>query len=472
MIRACGRPVAVALLALLAGAYALRVALIAGGGQWFWADESRYLQALDAVRLFAAGDAPGAWHAVAGTADHLGFKLIALVPAAVQHALGLGLGAAAAMLALASVLDILLVFLIARRAGADGVEALGAAFAMACSNAMFYWSRHLMPYDLAMAFALAALLAGLRPGARGAGFLLAGALGFAAFATYNGYWTLVAVAFALPVIAGLPDVREAARRAALLAAGFALAGAAVVLAVRGIVGADVIASWRGFATTVHQGDFDDGHGVVLGYLWDAERLLALAWLAAAAVLALAALRGAKVDRRAWWWLGCALGVLAALVAGSNFAGQFVVYGRLTRQAIPFLSLLLAYVLFGPWRHRAPARWRVPAGALALAAIAASNFAAPLRLTFPAEFVARGRALVAAQGGVPPAVDATSGRYRFVNAKFMWPMPEPSGVPQGARELLRAPHPLGFAPYLYEGFDRAQRTAYRDADLTMRLVAVE
>ncbi|MCL4764284.1 MAG: hypothetical protein KJ018_21315, partial [Burkholderiales bacterium] len=407
-----------------------------------------------------------------GTADHLGFKLIALVPAAVQHGLGLGLAASAAMLALASTLDILLVFLIARRAGADGVEALGAAFAMACSNAMFYWSRHLMPYDLAMAFALAALLAGLRPGARGAGFLPAGALGFAAFATYNGYWALVAIAFALHVAVALPDVRAGIGRAAALAAGFVLAAAAAVLAVRALAGADAIASWRGFAGTVHQGNFDDGHGIVLGYLWEAERALALLWGLALVALPVAALAGLRADRRAWWWLACALGVFAILVAGSNLAGQFVVYGRLVRQAIPFLSLLLAWVLFGPWRRRVSARWPVPAAAVALAAIAATNFAAPLRLTFPAEFVARGQAIVAAQGEIPHAADAATGRYRFVNAKFMWPMPEDAALPGGARGLLPAPPPRAVAPTQLEGFDRKQRPAYPEADLAMRLVVIE
>lgn len=147
--------------------------------------------------------------------------------------------------------------------------------------------------------------------------------------------------------------------------------------------------------------------------------------------------------------------------------------RIVRQSIPFLSLLTGYVLFGPWRRGAGAAWRAPLAAAALGVIAALNFATPLRLTFPAEFIARGRAFLAERDGVAPAaVDTETGRHLFVNTRFLWPMPPRQALSEGARVLLQAPHPQHFSPYLYEGCNRRQRAAFLRADLDMKLIEVE
>lgn len=450
------------LVVLLAVSYALRLALVAGGGQWFWADESRFVQAVDAVRLIAAGDLSGGLRSVAGTADHVGFKLLALLPAAVQVLAGAPLALSAALLALVSTLNVALVYLVARRAGADGVEALGAALAMACSNTMFFWARHLMPYDTALAFGLLLVFVALNPAARPRDALVAGALAFAAFATYNGYWTLAALGCALHVLRALPDVRACVVRGLVIVVGFAACAAMLAGVAWVTLDVDLVSSWRGFAGTVTQGDFHDGHGVVAGSLWHAERALVVVWACAALAMPFAAVAGRVVAPRAWLWLACGCALLAALVVGSNLLERFVSYGRLARQAVPFFSLMTGYVLFGPWRHAARLRFAVPLSAALLAGIAATNFAQPLRLTFPAEFVAQGRVLIASRGG-------DSARFAFVNAKFPWPQPEPVLLAADARVVLAAPHPLTFQPYLYEGFDRRQRAAYRAADLTMRLV---
>jgi hypothetical protein len=193
--------------------------------------------------------------------------------------------------------------------------------------------------------------------------------------------------------------------------------------------------------------------------------MVVVWLVAAAALPLAMLRGARVEARGWLWLACALGVLVLLVVSSNLLHRFVVYGRLARQSVPFFALLAGYALFGPWRLALRGRSLAPWAAVMLVAIAAANFAGPLRLEFPAEFMARGRVALAAHG-IPDE------RHRFVNTKFMWPQPEPFTRPERSRVLLRAPHPLQYRPYLYEGFDRRQRANYRTADLAMQLIVLE
>ena len=60
-----------------------------------------------------------------------------------------------------SVISIALVYAIARRAGRDRVEALIAAALMASAATMFYYARHLLPYDSSLALGLLALWCGL-----------------------------------------------------------------------------------------------------------------------------------------------------------------------------------------------------------------------------------------------------------------------------------------------------------------------
>ena len=98
------------------------------------------------------------------TQDHLGFALISAIPAAIQFRLGHALSRSGEglmilpgiVLSQASVLSIALVYAIARRAGRDRVEALIAAALMASAATMFYYSRHLLPYDSSLLLALVA----------------------------------------------------------------------------------------------------------------------------------------------------------------------------------------------------------------------------------------------------------------------------------------------------------------------------
>src|SRR5437868_985146 len=184
------------LILLLALASLLRVVLVVQGGQLYWPDERLYTQVLDIFDLHR-----GQWFdivkALFSTQEHLGFALISAIPAAVQFSIGHGLSRSGSglmilpgiVLSLASVASIALVYAIALRAGRDRREALLAAALMACTASMFYYARHLLPYDSAMMLALAALWYGV--GASPRDSLLCGVFASAAFITYNGYWLIV-----------------------------------------------------------------------------------------------------------------------------------------------------------------------------------------------------------------------------------------------------------------------------------------
>jgi hypothetical protein len=103
----------------------LRVALVRGGGQFFWPDEARLWTSVAAVNQLRQG----AWHAALVTIfsapEHLLFKIFSL-PSALVIARGDPRGVAALFFAGASTWVVWAVGDVSRAAGADEWEALGA----------------------------------------------------------------------------------------------------------------------------------------------------------------------------------------------------------------------------------------------------------------------------------------------------------------------------------------------------------
>ena len=59
----------------------------------------------------------------------------------------------------------------------------------------------------------------------------------------------------------------------------------------------------------------------------------------------------------------------------------------------------------------------------------------------------------------------------LNAKHLYPGPEPVRLPPRYTVIKSTPHPLQFLPYQYEGYRPEQRAALRAADISMRLIIV-
>jgi hypothetical protein len=379
----------------------------------------------------------------------------------------------ALFLSLFSVANIGWVWCVAHRAGANEREALWAAMAMAASNAMFYWSRHLMPYDVALFWALASASCALRARPRHRDSWLAGLFGFASFVTYAGSWSLVGCILMLHVLAAWRSWRTLLSRAALGLVG--LGGPfALLLTIDWRLGVDLVASYRGFATTIIQGDFNEGHLVFLDYLWRTERLTALLWAAALiAFLPLVRSAPAADRRRGILWVAVILAMATILICGSNLLHTFVVYGRLARQVVPFCALLVGWVAARVFRDR-PRRLPEVAALAGLLACGLNSMREPLRQEFPAEFHRRAIAAMREHQAIHGATNPSFApeRYRFLYNGHIYPYPNEAPLPSGAKVLLASPHPLAWRPYLYEGFTHAQRDLFESTDISMRLVFVE
>jgi len=237
---------------------------------------------------------------------------------------------------------------------------------------------------------------------------------------------------------------------------------------------ELLQAYRAFAGTVTQGDFSDGHRVLLGYLWHSEHGLLLLWIGAMLFfLGRALRRDSDLGRPGIWFAGLVT-VGAALIIFSNLLGIFVVYGRLARQVVPFLALLGGWALAQLTATPRGGPWLKPALAVVIAVLAAGNFAWPWTQVFPDGFAREGNLLIASYlRKIPDAAEVkrTVEHIKFLNVGFIWPMPEHYELPPHDI-LLRQWHPLQYEPYLYEGFNRKQRDAIHATDISMRLVLIK
>lgn len=455
---------------------ALRVVIVLRGGQFFWADEGRYYAAESAWKKWEAGEsAKTALKEVMGGGDHLGFKVLMLAPAWVQRHTGGSYLVPAFTVSLFSLLNIFLVWRVARQAGAGEREAFWAAAAMAGANCMFYWARHLMPYDASLTLALLCLSIAVKPEVSWRDSILAGLLGCAAFVTYNGYWGFVAVALAAPVLFAMPRWGDAFKRASGGMVGLAGAFALLLMFDSWVLGVDLLKSYTSFAGTINQGNFDEGALVFFDYLWGVERGTAVVWaMVFIASWGLFFRCDGLTRRRGILWAGGMLTLAAVMIVGANVFEKFVVYGRLARQIAPFAALLVGWMAARIFGEMSAMRGKENLALTVLAVCAAWSMATPLSQDFPVPFHRRAAAYVTTYRHLHATLDPVGTapeKFRFLYNGFIWP--EADRTPQPPHlVLMEARHPLQWRPYLYEGFNRDQRLQIEATDIRMRLILVK
>ncbi len=461
------------LLCLLLLSFGLRVVLARQGGQGYFPDEGRITVSMNAIRALQEGKRRVFQQLIFSTADHLGYKVAMLGPVWAAAKWHWGLPVLAVLSSgLFSTGIVLWIYALARRVGAGLEEARWATFFAATSCSLFYWSRHLLPYDLALFFGLACLYVSLHPAPRWYHSLLAGVLGFCAFVTYNGYWSFVAFALMVHVIRAWPWTRNWGQfLLRTCGATVGLAGPFFgLLYWAASKEYYLLSSYLEFSKSINQGDITDGHRVIVDYLWAAEGGLLLIWLACMGAFFFVRWQGGvptESRSRAWLWLSGTVALSLGLIIFSNFSENFVVYGRLVRQLVPFFCLLSGWTLGYVCRHMHwRPKWFRAAAAVIIVAIAAGNFWAPLRQRF--DFRRRAEEM---RNAYRAQHKISLDRFLIIYPDFIWPAPQPYDLPPH-EELLSAPHPLHFRPLLYEGFTRKQREIILTTDIRSRLLLLK
>jgi hypothetical protein len=473
--------------AILGVSLALRVALAWQGGQYFFGDEERYDRGVHLYQALAGGDFTAA-RAIAAQPEHALFPWLGALVTAGQHLLAqltprgdwshpenisLTLGFGAALLSLFSALNLWLTHRLVRAAGASETEARWALLAMAASNTAFYYARHLLPYDCALAAALGALCLGLRAPSAARAFGC-GALAGVAYGLYNGYWFLVP---AIWVTHAWHWRGEAQRlRLAVQCAAGALAALATPVALgTALGGASYWTTMRAFSGTVTQGLFAEGWSLPWEFFWHAEGVAGVVIAAVIMLAWLQARRGHPSLSPAVTACLVALGAsYALLVLFSNGLHFFVVYARTVKPFVPFGCGLAGWAVAQLLASRPRLQPVVAAG---FVFVAVCNFEPHFARVFPREVeiaVLRQwgnpkRALsVSGSIYVPLALPVARRDLALVNAQLLYPVREFIGAPAG-RGLLRVSHPLSYAPFQYEGHAPRERALLREHDIAMQLI---
>lgn len=441
------------LFAVLAVSLALRWYLVFAGGQNYFPDEVRYEKSRIAAQALCRSDI-GAAAIALDSADHFLFKVIGVLPALCEQLVGANDKVPALFFSLFSVASVWLVWAIVLRTGASSRVALLSATLLALCSTLAYYARHLLPYDMSLAFGLFALYVGLHRPTRVADSMACGLSAACTFLTYNGYWTLAGFAMAFHALRVLPDRGRCATRLAV--AGFSFAAPiAALLGASMLSGSDILHQYLHFSQTVIQGDFAEGWSLPLAYLWHAEHGLVALW---AAGLICGLWKFARGNRAELLLLALAgvLTMYGTLVLFSVGMNKFAVYGRLVRQAVPFCSMLAA--MFLDRLFASPRARPVAIVVLALAAIqAAVNLSPPLTQVFPREFERLAAEAAATQ------TEECEVHYAY----YIWPAPVPAT--DTGRRIVERRHPAQYLPYQYEGYTPDQRRRLRTTDIRMRLV---
>jgi hypothetical protein len=476
------RPSLRLLLPVLIVSAALRVTIALQGGQYFFGDEARYHRGTDLWFALTAHD----WSAArAGLAEpeHAAFVWLGALLTPLQHALAqftthgdwtvpgnlyASAGLAAALLALFSAANLWLIYSLALRAGASAAGAGWALLLAAASNSLFYFSRHLLPYDVALTVWLAALVLGLAPTSRGA--LAGGLLAGLTYHFYNGYWFLPPAAFAWQCWWHWRTPGRNRLLGSWLAGG--LAGGGLPLLIGTLAGG--AAYWTtlsAFSGTVKQGLFAEGWSLPWAYLWQAEGWLGVAVLAAILFAAV---------RRPWpravgGWLGL-LGLLyGALVLVSTGLHRFVLYGRTVHALVPLFCLAGGWALAELLQGRARALRLAAGGGVGFAA--ALMFAPHFGRLFPREIelqviagIGNPKRCLSFTGPIyrPLALPVTRPDLALANAQFLYPLRGWVDYPAGA-VIFSLPHPLAYPPFQYEGHTPRERRLLREHPVAIRLI---
>lgn len=450
------------LLTILATSLILRIILIFSGGQYFWPDEDRYENSRIAAEQLLVGNKRGAVETLHTAVNPL-FGALGVLPAIVESIFTANLRIPALFFSLFSVLNLWLLRQIVLSLGGGEQEAVFAMFLLALSSTFFYYSRHLLPYDTAMAFGLLSILFGIKNPHKIIHSLLSGLLSLCAFLVYTGYWFLVVFSLiAHAFFATRQTIDNRQKRVTLFGTAFALPLLAILVLSNFLFDEPLLDQFLFFSGKITQGDYSEGWSLPFEYLWHAEHLILIFWIASFVFCLWKIQRGEKNERVIFGLTGI-LFIYLSLVTFSVVVEKFVVYGRLARSLVPFLCILGAFTLERFWVSNRNKRRIVKILILSLSLQAVLNFYPPFVQDFPIEFLKKSSSISAS---------FEEDQFQILYASMIYPEPDEVLPNQPYKVLLQSNHPLEFLPYQYEGYTPAQRYLLRSNDITMRLIVFE
>src|SRR6266508_1506349 len=276
----------------------LRWILIFRGGQYYISDETRYEVSRNAARFLLQNQFGEALRQFTISPEHLGFKVIGIIPALLERIVGTSLVFPAIFFSLFSVFNLYLIFLLAYHFAPSFKDALHAIFIASSCLSLLYYSRHLFPYDMAMSFGLLALHIALTRNQTAQTSVICGGLSFLCFITYNGYWSLAAFVMLANILVNDEHRIRIVQKTIFTAIGFIAPLTFLIIGMQRL-GANMISAYRLFAASITQGSFQEGWRLPCEYFWYTEHAVILMLGTLSTIAILSQFKESRQDTKLW-----------------------------------------------------------------------------------------------------------------------------------------------------------------------------
>ena len=262
------------------------------GGQFFIVDELRYNAGHHLISQIFDFQYAGALKYFLSNSAHTLFTLFAAIAEVVRYLAlvtfydsnikpfelnlsDIGIEVSSCVLSISSAINIILVYFVVISFGGTKLQSLVASFLMLLSTSNFYFSRHLVPYDLAMTLSLISLYFAGKVNLSSRNAILCGFFSGISTLTYFGYWILSFTIW-LCCMFRSPKKKNLCLKNGLLCG---TAGVSVLFffqALGMLVNFNFLDSLVKFtsATSANQmGDLGSGFSIFFEYLWYSENIL-------------------------------------------------------------------------------------------------------------------------------------------------------------------------------------------------------
>ena len=453
----------------------LRWVLIIRGGLFYHPDEGRYPNISALLNVFMQKGALKAIKFLANDLSHLGYRILATIPALIEHKFKLPNITSAIFFSFISVLNLYLLWKISNRIRMTPQGSRYVLLIVASSNSLLYFSRHLFPYDTSMFFGLWALYIGLGRSSSHWRSFVVGVLSFLGFITYNGYWLLAALAMVLPPIIKGGKLCTLAQKFSITSLGFFSIATPLLVIVSIATKRNPIEDFLAFSSTITQGSFSEGWSFPFEYLWHAEHF----WFVIIVILSLYTILNFRKTNPLILKLGIGgiLFIYLCLLLFSTGLHVFVVYGRLVRQIIPFLAITAAngLVLYSNTNKFTKNIALIIMFIIIVQGLI--NFRTSFMVSYPREFVNAAQErfpdleVPMSRSPLDQLPVCISSNYVITNINYPYPLPE-NKLTLDEDPLMSVPHPVNFLPYQYEAYTPEDREIFRRENIKMEVYQLD
>ena len=478
-------------------AWSVRIYAATQGGQFFIVDELRYIGGHHFLSYLSDFDLKGASQYFLSNSVHTFFTLfaafaefirylfvIAFIDSNLQayelNSTRIGIEVSSCILSLFSILNVLLLYPIIRCAGGSSLQGIVASLLLLLSTTNFYFSRHLLPYDISITLSLLALLLLLRNKEDAKVSFLTGVLSGVSTLTYFGYWPLALANWTCAILISSNKLK------AIIYCSLGGIAPAIFLQILGnVVDVNYLSGVLEFIRATGSNQMGD-KGVFLSsiveFSWLTENLYSILLLFFL-ILSTCYCKFSDYRKLNFKTIGVTylIIIFGAFIICTEVIGSFVLYGRTIKQIIPYLCLACSFSLCNLMRSVSTKTSISISLTLALITLCVSfnNHLKVLEIVYPKNFKEKAVLItpdfqeissfigVKVQKLEKPNIEK---KFSLVNAQYLVPpLIEIKNIPQG-KVILEETHPyFAFKPYQFLHYNDIERSLINTHKPTMKLI---